>query len=247
MAEVLADQASVFTPHEILPWVRQLSEALDYAHSQEVLHRDVKPGNVLLDGCGEVRLADFGIARLARDVRTRHTGEMSCGTLMYVSPEQLMGEYLDARSDEYSLAASVYELLSGAPPFYRGSIITQIQLKPAPAIPHLDPAVNAVLTRALSKDPDQRVCVVRGFLCRLCRRGGLGGRQRPRAAETRHRGCGNGMGGGSRQRHGAVAAARHGGVAGAARGGTRRGRRDYAAGTGKSLGRATGAPCNRWA
>ncbi len=156
LGDFLTDRKQPFSLGTLVPWLRQLGEALDYAHAQGVLHRDVKPGNVLIDPEDRVRLADFGIARLARDMQTRLTGELTCGTLMYVSPEQLMGDTLDARSDLYSLAASIYELLAGTPPFSRGSIITQIQLKPAPAVPHLSAQVNEVLLKALAKDPDKR-------------------------------------------------------------------------------------------
>ena len=156
LAEALLDRGEAYTLEEVLPWVAQVAQALDYAHGEGILHRDVKPGNILLDASGAVRLADFGIARLARDLRTRLTGEMTCGTLLYVSPEQLLGEQLDPRSDLYSLAAGVYELLAGIPPFTSGSIATQIQFKPPPRLPHLSDAVNAVLLKALSKRPDRR-------------------------------------------------------------------------------------------
>lgn len=156
LADSLVDQHAPFTLNDVIPWVRQLSDALDYAHRQGVLHRDVKPGNILLDHARNVHLADFGIARLANEAPTRLTGETTCGTLMYVSPEQLMGEQLDPRSDLYSLAATTYELLSGRPPFNHGSIVTQIQLKPAPPIPGLPELVNRVLLKALAKLPAQR-------------------------------------------------------------------------------------------
>lgn len=154
--EALVEHRTPFRADEILPWLRQLCDALDYAHSKQVLHRDVKPGNILLGNDGTVRLADFGIARTAQEVRIRFTGEMTSGTLLFMSPEQLLGDRLDARSDLYSLAATVYEMLSGVPPFYEGSVITQIQMKPVEPIAHLDDAVNQVLLRALAKSPIHR-------------------------------------------------------------------------------------------
>ncbi len=156
LADTLFNRSKPFAVGDILPWVRCLCEALDYAHANGVLHRDVKPGNILLDTQNQVQLADFGIARTAREVSNRLTGEMTCGTLMYVSPEQLMGEPMDRRSDLYSLATSTYELLSGQPPFVSGSIITQIQMKPAAPIAGLDDAINGVLLKALEKNAAKR-------------------------------------------------------------------------------------------
>jgi len=156
LSNVLSERDAPFAPEEALPWIGQICEALDYAHEQDVLHRDVKPANVLIDTKGAARLADFGIARTLSDMHSRVSGGVTCGTVMFMSPEQLMGEHVDRRSDLYSLAASVYELLAGLPPFHSGSIVAQIQARPAPAVEHLPPEINAVLLRALSKDRDAR-------------------------------------------------------------------------------------------
>jgi len=156
LSEALAERDYPFTLAEMLPWVVQLCEALDYAHEQGILHRDIKPANFLLDDDGTAKLADFGIARTLHDLQYRTSGGVTCGTIMFMSPEQLMGERVDRRSDLYSMAASVYELLAGTPPFFSGSIVAQIQSKPAPVIEHLPSAVNDVLLRALSKIPGER-------------------------------------------------------------------------------------------
>ncbi len=156
LSYTLQHREEPFGVHEILEWIGQVCGALDYAHKQQILHRDVKPGNILIDQTGQALLADFGIARTAREVRTRYTGEMTSGTLLYMSPEQLVSERLDARTDLYSLAATIYELLSGLPPFYEGSLITQIQMKQPSPITGVGEAVNAVLLKALSKSPDER-------------------------------------------------------------------------------------------
>ncbi|HEO72718.1 MAG TPA: hypothetical protein ENN80_15785, partial [Candidatus Hydrogenedentes bacterium] len=156
LMEALLDRGAPFSVGQTLRWLHQLCDALDYAHAERILHRDVKPGNILIAPDGSVRLGDFGIARTAEEVRIRNTGQMSGGTLLFMSPEQLLGDRLDARSDLYSLAATVYQLLSGLPPFYRGSIITQIQMKPPAPIAHLSDGLNAVILKALAKNPAGR-------------------------------------------------------------------------------------------
>jgi len=156
LADALLEHRAPFAADQILPWLEQVCQALDYAHSEQVLHRDVKPSNILLGKDGVVRLADFGIARTAQQVHTRFTGEMTSGTLLYMSPEQLLGERLDVRSDLYSLAASVYELVTGAPPFYEGALITQIQMKQPAPVAYLGDGINAVLLQALAKSPAHR-------------------------------------------------------------------------------------------
>jgi hypothetical protein len=156
LSECLVEHHRPFSPDELVGWLGQIGEALDYAHGEGILHRDVKPANIMVDEQDRVRLADFGIARTAREVQARLTGELTSGTLLYVSPEQLMGVRLDARSDLYSLAATIYELLSGMPPFSSGSIVTQIQMKPAPPIEGLPDPINEVLLKGLAKDPNRR-------------------------------------------------------------------------------------------
>ena len=156
LSEALGERGHAFSTREVGSWLKSLSEALDCAHEEGVLHRDVKPANMMLRTNGKVQLGDFGIARMAQEFQTRITGKMTQGTLLFMSPEQLMGEPIDARSDLYSLGSSMYELLSGKPPFYSGSVITQIQLKPAPPIDGLPDAVNEVLLKTLAKDPEER-------------------------------------------------------------------------------------------
>ena len=156
LAEALADRGRPFTVKEILPWLRELSDALDYAHGRGVLHRDVKPANILLGNDGHVRLADFGIASMALDPDEEKFHEKPEGTLHFISPERLTGGRPDSRSDLYSIAASFYQLISGAPPFHGGDVIAQIQIKPAQPIDHLPPEANRVLLRALSKSPTKR-------------------------------------------------------------------------------------------
>jgi len=156
LQNALAERQRPFPLEDVLRWAAQLGQALDYAHARGVLHRDVKPGNMLLTKHGNVRLADFGIARVVRDTETRLTGKETSGTLLYMSPEQLLGEKCDHRSDLYSLAASLYELLRGHPPFHTGSIPTQIQFKAPPPIEEIPDYVNAALLKGLAKKPESR-------------------------------------------------------------------------------------------
>jgi serine/threonine-protein kinase len=94
-------------------WLEGAASALDYAHSCDLVHRDVKPGNLLLDGAGRIAVADFGIARIASDTSMTKTGQV-LGTAAYLSPEQALGKPATDASDRYSLAIVAYELLTDA-------------------------------------------------------------------------------------------------------------------------------------
>ena len=123
------------TVEELAPLVAQLCAALDYAHGEaKVVHRDLKPANLLVMGDGKVKVTDFGIARSLTDTHTRLTGRVGAtsGTLAYMSPQQVMGKKATLADDIYALGATLYELLTGKPPFYTGDITHQI-LQQAPA------------------------------------------------------------------------------------------------------------------
>jgi predicted Ser/Thr protein kinase len=134
-------------------------KALEYAHREGVIHRDLKPGNILLSTDGSVKVADFGLARVARDSMMRLSGVMASGTLIYMSPEQLDGE-TGERSDLYSLGVVLYEMLSGNPPFVTGDIPTQIRQKPPKPLGGEDEELAAVILRMLAKDPEDRFASV---------------------------------------------------------------------------------------
>jgi len=123
------------TVEELAPLVAQLCAALDYAHGEaKVVHRDLKPANLLVTGDGKVKVTDFGIARSLTDTHTRLTGRVGAtsGTLAYMSPQQVMGKKATLADDIYALGATLYELLTGKPPFYTGDITHQI-LQQTPA------------------------------------------------------------------------------------------------------------------
>ncbi len=150
-------------PHPTaLRWLREAAGALDTADDAGVVHRDIKPGNLLLDEHERLAVADFGIARLAWEDQLTATGQV-LGTAAYLSPEQAMGEAATAASDRYALAVVAYELLTGSRPFEAEHFAAQarahVEDPPPPASsrdPELSTAVDAVLERGLAKDPADR-------------------------------------------------------------------------------------------
>lgn len=117
-----------FEVEEVEPWIEQICEALDYAHGEvRVAHRDIKPKNILYEQTtGRAKLADFGISSRISDTYTRTTGRDTGGALAYMGPQQLCGERCREQDDIYSLGATIFELLTGTPPFFRGDLRMQI-------------------------------------------------------------------------------------------------------------------------
>jgi serine/threonine-protein kinase len=174
-----------FSPEETLRVLTRVAAALDYAHHQGVIHRDLKTSNILFDREFEAYLADFGIA--LRSESTWHRNIAISGTPAYMSPEQgLREENIDSRSDIYSLGVIVFEMLTGQLPFI-GDIPLSIVLKhihdPSPSIgsinPDLPAALDPVLQRAMAKIPDERYPSARAFVDDYNRalRGAAGGYQ----------------------------------------------------------------------
>jgi serine/threonine protein kinase len=149
--------------------IGQVADGLAYAHRQGVIHRDIKPANVMITPSGLVKIMDFGIARLRDTQRVTRDGQI-VGTLAYMAPEQLRGEPADERSDLYSLAMMLHEMLTGSPPFTAATeyelIQAQMNAKPQrlrEVLPSADPRIEAALLRALAKKPAQRFASVVEF------------------------------------------------------------------------------------
>jgi len=164
--------------------VAAVAEALDYAHRQGMVHRDVKPANILFTGDGQAILTDFGIARMINTAGLTASGAM-VGTPAYISPEQGMGQAGDERSDIYSLGVVLYQLVTGLLPFdadtSMGVVLKHInEPPPSPrdARPDLPPALEQVMMRALAKEPEKRYQVAAQFAADL--------RQAMAGQEVRH-------------------------------------------------------------
>ncbi len=149
-----------------------VADALARAHAENIVHRDIKPGNILFDDHGAAFLSDFGIAKVL-DAATQLTGSGLIGTPAYMSPEQFVGQGIDGRSDQYSLAVVVYEALTGKLPF-KGNTAQMMykHLNVAPPEINLEEYpipidLNPVLQKAFSKDPNARYPTIKGFVAAL--------------------------------------------------------------------------------
>jgi hypothetical protein len=140
----------------------QVASALDYAHSRGVIHRDVKPGNMLVETGDRVTLTDFGVARAAEGTRLTATG-ISLGTPEYMSPEQALGQATDGRTDVYSLGIVLYEMLTGQVPFHADTPIATLMQQahtpppsPRTLVSSLSAEIETVVLKALAKRPEDR-------------------------------------------------------------------------------------------
>ena len=149
--------------NDALNIIEPIAEALEFAHDEGIIHRDVKPSNVLLDGSGKPLLSDFGLARALHGGGSITSADAVVGTPEYISPEQAMGNPADQRSDLYALGVMLYQMLVGATPFKADTPTETLmahvhQPVPLPSgyDPDIDPRVEANLIKALAKDPSDR-------------------------------------------------------------------------------------------
>jgi serine/threonine-protein kinase len=164
LAELLNEaEGRRMSPRVALGVGRQICRGLDAAHEQGIIHRDIKPQNVLIDHRGEVKLMDFGIARMAEAPEAMTQAGLIVGTPHYMSPEQVQGKELGPRSDVYSMGVLLYEMLAGVRPFesssLTGVLTAHITEKPRPLLDlrsDVGREVSAIIMRCLEKDPKAR-------------------------------------------------------------------------------------------
>ncbi len=153
----------------VIPVVRQVAEALDYAHGEKVMHRDIKPGNIMINAEGKVKVLDFGLAAQIHTSMTRVSMAYhgTSGTGPYMAPEQWRGRAQGAPADQYALAVMTYEMLAGHLPFEStdAAVLREAVLKDVPEpLKDVPPCVGAAITRAMSKEPEARFVCCRDFV-----------------------------------------------------------------------------------
>jgi eukaryotic-like serine/threonine-protein kinase len=170
----LIDREGQLPVDQALALVHQVARGLAFAHEHGVVHRDVKPHNVLIDEDGVAKVTDFGIARSLEPADgLTETGTL-LGTSEYIAPEQASGNRVDERSDQYSLATVLYELLTGEPP-YRGDNFMAVAMKhiqePVPSVrdarPDVSPRLDAIVSRAMAKRPEDRFPTTEAMMAAL--------------------------------------------------------------------------------
>ncbi|MGH2600017.1 MAG: protein kinase domain-containing protein, partial [Dehalococcoidia bacterium] len=155
-------------PRRAVELTMKLADALNFGHTRGIVHCDVKPGNVLLGDQGEPKIVDFGIARSL--TATADLSDTIAGTVGYISPEQVEGSSIDGRADVYSLAAVLYEMLTGTPPYSGDNLMavaTQRLVKPPASVREKNPFVpedlNEIVMRGLARDPGARYPTAKAF------------------------------------------------------------------------------------
>ena len=162
LKEYLKQRNGALTWKEVVHFATQVLSALDHAHSKGIVHRDVKPQNIMLQADGSIKMMDFGIARFSR-AQSQTVSDKAIGSVHYISPEQAKGDHTDARTDIYSVGVMMYEMLSGKLPFDgTGAVsiaIMQISDKPKPraeVAPNIPVGLRQITEKAMEKDPADR-------------------------------------------------------------------------------------------
>lgn len=158
----LIDREKIISNHDIVDYSIQIAQALNQAHSSNIIHRDIKPQNILMDKYGLLKVTDFGIARVSTNATITYTSSI-LGTVHYISPEQAKGKFVDEKSDLYSLGVVMYEMATGKVPFDAdnsvGIAVMHIQDEPESPIKlneNLSPRLNDIIMKLLEKDPQKR-------------------------------------------------------------------------------------------
>lgn len=173
----IMNDGSLIPVDQALDIATQVAQGLNYAHEHEIVHRDIKPSNIMVIRDGHVKITDFGIARMASAAIRTQTG-MVLGSPKYMSPEQVMGREIDARSDIFSLGVMLYEMLTGQPPFNGDNVNTIMYqtlngtpLPPNEVNPDVPEMLNFILVKALAKSLEDRYQNAKDFAddLRACR------------------------------------------------------------------------------
>jgi serine/threonine protein kinase len=150
-----------FSEEKVFNIIRQVADALDYAHAQQILHRDIKPGNIMISRKNEVKILDFGLAAQIHSSLSKVSMQKidTSGTLPYIAPEQWRGHQAEAASDQYALAATVYEIFSGHPPFETADkdiMRTCVINDPPQPLKNVSENIQTAVAKALAKKPEER-------------------------------------------------------------------------------------------
>lgn len=159
----IKSKGGLLPKREAMNFAMQICRALEHAHSKHVVHRDIKPQNIVLTESGKIKVADFGIARAANNTTTVNSGQYAVGSAHYLSPEQARGGYTDHRSDIYSLGVVMYELFTGSLPFDAEESIAVVMQHindeprlPSEVNPDITPGIEAIIMRAMCKEQRMR-------------------------------------------------------------------------------------------
>ena len=172
------EQLGKLKPKEAIHYTVEILRALQHAHDKGVIHRDIKPQNIILLHSGSIKVADFGIAVSSR-TETHEVGKNTVGSVHYFSPEQARGMHTDARSDIYSVGVVLYEMLTGRPPFQSDSSIAVATMQvnsqpknPREIVPGIPVGLEQIILKAMRKDPEERYQSAAGMLLDIeeCRR-----------------------------------------------------------------------------
>jgi len=160
---------------DVVEYAVQIAEALKAAHEKEIVHRDIKSENIMITPRGQIKVMDFGLAKLKGSVKLTKTSS-TIGTLAYMAPEQIQGQEVDARSDIFTFGVVLFEMVTGQMPFggeydsaMMYAILNEEPQSPVAIRPDIPEKLSDVISKALEKDPDLRYQVVKGMLADLKR------------------------------------------------------------------------------